>query len=199
MADIHGVHYTFSLRATAARRAPVFELTTMHLVVLDNCPPAGYIGCSSCLLPSMSQPYHLDNYTPDESIGYLLKRAGGQLSTTLDRALAEFDMTHAQLGIFLRLLHGHADTAADLAREMAIDTGAMTRALDRLEEKGFIRRLRSHADRRMVRVSLTDKGKSLADQMTLVAINALNHHLRDFSPEEVTQFKTFLRRMIGNA
>jgi DNA-binding MarR family transcriptional regulator len=82
---------------------------------------------------------------------------------------------------------------------MAIDTGAMTRALDRLEEKGFIRRLRSHADRRMVRVSLTDKGKSLADQMTLVAINALNHHLRDFSPEEVTQFKTFLRRMIGNA
>ena len=77
----------------------------------------------------MSDPYRLDNYTPDESIGYLLKRATGQLSTTVDRALAEFDMTHAQLGIFLRLLHGHADTAADLAREMAIDTGAMTRAL----------------------------------------------------------------------
>ena len=102
----------------------------------------------------MSDPYHLDNYTPDESIGYLLKRATGQLSTTIDRALAEFDMTHAQLGIFLRLLHGHADTAADLAREMSIDTGAMTRALDRLEEKGFIQRLRSHADRRMVQVSL---------------------------------------------
>ena len=147
----------------------------------------------------MSDPYRLDNYTPDESIGYLLKRAGGQLSTTIDRALAEFDMTHAQLGIFLRLLHGHADTAADLAREMAIDTGAMTRALDRLEEKGFIQRLRSHADRRMVQVSLTDKGRDLADRMTLVAINALNHHLRDFTPEEVTQFKTFLRRMIGNA
>lgn len=158
-----------------------------------------YIGCSIPLTPPMSQPYRLDNYTPDESIGYLLKRAGGQLSTTIDRALAEFDMTHAQLGIFLRLLHGHADTAADLAREMAIDTGAMTRALDRLEEKGFIRRLRSHADRRMVQVSLTDKGKSLADQMTLVAINALNHHLRDFTPDEVAQFKIFLRRMIGNS
>jgi DNA-binding MarR family transcriptional regulator len=147
----------------------------------------------------MSQPYRLDNYTPDESIGYLIKRAGGQLTTTIDRALAEFDMTHAQLGIFLRMLHGHADTAADLAREMGIDTGAMTRALDRLEEKGFVQRLRSHADRRMVQVSLTDKGRELADQMTLVAINALNHHLRDFTPDEVDQFKVFLRRMIGNS
>ena len=166
---------------------------------LDNCPMAGYIGCSLYQPPFMSQPYRLDNYTPDESIGYLLKRAGGQLTTTIDRALAEFDMTHAQLGIFLRMLHGHADTAADLAREMGIDTGAMTRALDRLEEKGFVQRLRSHADRRMVQVSLTDKGRELADQMTLVAINALNHHLRDFTPDEVDQFKVFLRRMIGNS
>jgi DNA-binding MarR family transcriptional regulator len=147
----------------------------------------------------MSDPYRLDTYSPDESIGYLLKRAGGQLSTTVDRALAEFDMTHAQLGIFLRLLHGHANTAADLAREMVIDTGAMTRALDRLEEKGFIRRLRSNADRRVIEVSLTEKGKTQADQMTRVAIDALNHHLRGFSPEEIDQFKHLLRRMINNA
>ena len=146
----------------------------------------------------MSEAYRLDNYTPDESIGYLLKRAGGQLTTTLDRALAEFDMTHAQLGIFLRLLHGKANTAADLAREMVIDTGAMTRALDRLEEKGFIRRLRSNADRRVVEVTRTEKGKSRADQMTRVAITALNHHLRDFSSEELDQFKGYLRRMINN-
>ena len=75
----------------------------------------------------------------------------------------------------------------------------MTRALDRLEEKGFIQRLRSHADRRMVQVSLTGKGRDLADRMTLVAIDALNHHLRDFTGEEVAQFKMFLRRMIGNS
>lgn len=172
---------------------------TSKRYALDKCTPAGYIGCSLYQPPFMNQPYRLDNYTPDESIGYLLKRAGGQLTTTIDRALAEFDMTHAQLGIFLRLLHGHADTAADLAREMATDTGAMTRALDRLEEKGFVQRLRSQADRRMVQVILTEKGRVLADQMTLVAINALNHHLRDFTPDEVTQFKVFLRRMIGNS
>lgn len=147
----------------------------------------------------MSQPYTLQNYTPEESIGFLLKRAGNQLILTVDRALAPFDMTHAQLGIFLKLLHARADTAADLARELMTDTGSMTRTLDRLEEKGFICRTRSNEDRRVVQVGLTDKGRQLADRMTEVAISALNHHLRGFSEAEIAQFKGFLRRMIANA
>ncbi|RZI42449.1 MarR family transcriptional regulator [Herbaspirillum sp. HC18] len=147
----------------------------------------------------MSGPYTLKNYCIEESVGYLLKRAGTQLSISVDRDLAKYDMTHAQFGIFLRLLQGQAKTAADLARELMTDTGAMTRSLDRLEEKGFIRRNRSCVDRRIVEVELTDKGRQLADSMTAVAIEALNHHLRGFSVEEVDQFKGFLRRMIANA
>jgi DNA-binding MarR family transcriptional regulator len=146
----------------------------------------------------MFQPYNLKNYTPEESIGFLLKRVGGQLSLTIDRGLAEYDMTHAQLGIFLKLLHKQANTAADLARELCIDTGSMTRTLDRLEEKGFVQRTRSSEDRRVVQVELTAKGKQLADRMTQVAIDTLNHHLRDFTAPEVAQFKDFLKRMIAN-
>jgi DNA-binding MarR family transcriptional regulator len=147
----------------------------------------------------MSQPYTVKNYTPEESIGYLLKRIGNQLTITADRALAEFDMTHAQLGIFLKLLHGQANTAADLARELSADTGSMTRMLDRLEEKGFIQRSRSKQDRRVVLVALTDMGRQLADQMTQVVVNTLNHHLRGFSAAEIAQFKDFLRRMLANS
>lgn len=147
----------------------------------------------------MSCPYDLESYTPEESIGYLMKRVGNQLTITIDRGLAPFDMTHAQLGIFLKLLHGQAKTGADLARELMTDTGAMTRMLDRLEEKGFIQRTRSCADRRVIEVGLTDKGHQLADQMTQVVVDTLNHHLRGFSAAEVAQFKDFLRRMIANA
>lgn len=146
----------------------------------------------------MSPLYTTKNYSPEESIGYLLKRAGNQLSLTVDRRLAEFDMTHAQFGIFLKLLHGHANTAADLARELMTDTGAITRMLDRLEEKGFVQRMRSSVDRRVVEVTLTEKGRQIADRMTEVAVDALNHHLHGFTNAEVAQFKDFLRRMIAN-
>ncbi len=147
----------------------------------------------------MSHPYSLKNFTPGESIGYLLKCAGGKLTLAVDRGLAEFDMTHAQLGIILRLAHGYAKTAADLARDQMTDTGAITRMLDRLEEKGFIQRARSSEDRRVVEVALTAKGTQLADQMTQVVVDALNHHLRGFTAAEIAQFKDFLRRMVANA
>jgi DNA-binding MarR family transcriptional regulator len=117
----------------------------------------------------------------------------------MDRRLAPFGMTHAQLGIFFKLLHRNCKTAADLARDLMTDTGAMTRTLDRLEEKGFIQRSRSSEDRRVVQVELTAKGKQLADEMTQVVIDMLNHHLRGFSEAEVDQFKDFLRRVLANA
>jgi DNA-binding MarR family transcriptional regulator len=147
----------------------------------------------------MFQPYNLKNYTPEDSIGFLLKRVGNQLTITIDRGLAAFDMTHAQLGIFLKLLHGRANTGADLARELMTDTGSMTRSLDRLEEKGFVQRKRSSEDRRIIQVELTDKGRQLADQMIQVVVDALNHHLRGFTSQEISQFKYFLRRMIANS
>jgi DNA-binding MarR family transcriptional regulator len=147
----------------------------------------------------MFRPYTCKNYTPEESIGYLLKRLGNLLTTTFDRELARYDMTHAQFGIFFKLLHGHARTAADLARELMTDTGAMTRMLDRLEEKGFVQRTRSCEDRRVIEVALTPKGKQMADEMTQVAVNGLNHFLRGFNEAEVAQFKDLLRRMIANA
>lgn len=147
----------------------------------------------------MPNPYTLKNYSPEESVGYLLRRTVNQMTITLDRALSQFDITHAQLGIFLKLLHSNASTAAELARGMAVDTGAMTRMLDRLEEKEFIKRTRSSDDRRVVQVELSDKGRALSEQMTQVAVDALNHHLRGFSMPEVSQLKDFLRRMIDNA
>ncbi len=139
-----------------------------------------------------------DFLIPLDNVGYLIKRCGLQLSLTVDRSLAEFGMTHAQLSIFLRLLNGSAKTASDLAREQMTDTGAMTRMLDRLEEKNFIARKRHLTDRRIVEVELTDKGRQMADQMIEVATNCLNHHLRGFTTDEVDQFKGFLRRIATN-
>lgn len=148
----------------------------------------------------MSKPYSLKNYSIEESVGYLLRRTGSQLTLTLDRALSEFDITHAQMGIYLKLLHcKQHSTAADLAREMMVDTGAMTRMLDRMEEKELIKRTRSSEDRRVVHVELTAKGRQLAEQVTQVAVDALNHHLRGFSAQDITQLKDFLRRMIANS
>ena len=49
----------------------------------------------------MNAPYTPQNYALEESIGYLLRRAGAQLTQTVDRRGADYGLTHAQAGIFL--------------------------------------------------------------------------------------------------
>jgi DNA-binding MarR family transcriptional regulator len=54
-------------------------------------------------------------------------------------------------------------TAGHLAEESGLTTGAVTAALDRLEEAGYLRRERDSADRRKVFVELTELSKALGE------------------------------------
>jgi DNA-binding MarR family transcriptional regulator len=53
-------------------------------------------------------------------------------------------------------------TAGELATAVGLSRGAVTTALDRLEERGFVRRTRDSADRRRVTVELTDEANRVA-------------------------------------
>jgi DNA-binding MarR family transcriptional regulator len=75
----------------------------------------------------------------------------------------------------------------------------MTRMLDRLEEKGLIRRVRSSKDRRIACLELTEEGRDLYPLLPPVAIKVLNAHLKGFTFEEVALFKDFLNRMRANS
>lgn len=142
--------------------------------------------------------YTPENWTMDESVGYLLTQVRGRMVAAVDAELAPLDITWAQWGIVLQIANGKAETAAELCRNSGCDTGSMTRMVDRLEQKGLIRRERSAEDRRVVLLRLTDAGRALYPQLPAVALKVLNHHLRGFTRSELELFKSFLRRMIAN-
>lgn len=50
-------------------------------------------------------------------------------------------------------------TPSDIARELLITLGTVTTSLNKLEKKGYIERTRSHLDRRVVYLTLTQKGR----------------------------------------
>lgn len=148
--------------------------------------------------PSDSPLYTVENYSREESLGYLLTAARARLLNALDGEMAGAPITATQWGVLLRILDGHAKTAADLCRTLSCDTGSMTRMLDRLEEKGLIRRERSTEDRRVVHIVPTDAGYSLRQELQPAVVKMLNHSLRGFAPEELEQLKGYLRRVIDN-
>ena len=145
------------------------------------------------------QLYTPENYNPEDSIGRLISDVSGRLLTAFDDEMTGMGITGAQWVILMRIATGCGSTAAELCRFSRYDTGSMTRMLDRLEEKGLIRRVRSDKDRRVVCLELTEQGRELYPLMPPVAIKVLNAHLRGFSRAELDQLKAFLQRMRANS
>jgi len=143
--------------------------------------------------------YNAADYRPEESVGYLMRRVMTMVAQEADRRLGEHELTNAQWQPLYKLRIGSVDTVAELARELQVDTGAMTRMLDRLEAKGLCKRVRSTVDRRVVHLELTPAGRRVADKVPAVLADVLNECLAGFSKAEWTTMKEQLRRMLANA
>jgi DNA-binding MarR family transcriptional regulator len=136
---------------------------------------------------------------PNLQIGRLIKLVFYSLLRSVDGRMQSLELTAMQWEPLLMLALGRADTVAALARECNVDCGAMTRMLDRLEQKQLLQRQRSDSDRRVVHLTLTDKGRDAAGQIPRVLREELQRHLEGFSPAEFNALNKSLTRMLGNA
>jgi DNA-binding MarR family transcriptional regulator len=131
-------------------------------------------------------------------IGPLIGRVRVIALTSLDDEMQTFGITGMQFVIMKHLGDGAAETAADLSRQMHYDAGSMTRLLDRLEEKGWIRRERSKDDRRVVRLRVTSAGRDVLPRLLDSAARVLQRMLIGFNAAEVRDLRSLLNRMIEN-
>jgi len=160
-------------------------------------------GATLPILLPMSQPptpplYTLENYCREESVGYLLNAVKGRLSAALDAALAPYGVTATQWGTLFCIINESAPTGAELCRHLSCDTGSMTRMLDRLEEKGLVRRERSGTDRRALSLRPTPAGQALVQELLPAVITVLNRQLTGITAAELEQLKGLLRRILAN-
>jgi DNA-binding MarR family transcriptional regulator len=143
--------------------------------------------------------YRGEEWHFEESIGYLLRQAVAAVSRGAEAEMRSVGLTAVQWAPLMMISRGGSATAANLARELNTDTGAMTRMLDRLEAKGLLCRTRSSSDRRVVELTLTDAGRAAAERIPFNLSRAYNAQLAGFTPAEFAQLKLLLRRLIQNA
>ena len=142
--------------------------------------------------------YQSGTYTPDQSIGFLMRRVLSSILQAADAQLAEQGLTYVQwLPLYKLSLCGDTHSST-LAKDLGMDPASVTRALDRIEAKGLLRRERSTTDRRVVHLVLTDEGRSVAAQVPKVLSKVLNGHLSGFSHGECTLMLSMLQRMLVN-
>ena len=128
----------------------------------------------------------------------LINRVRVELIDALDRELAQFDISAAQLIVLASVANREADSASGLCKSISYDPGAMTRMIDRLQQKGLVRRIPSAEDRRAANVELTAAGRALYPQLIAAKETVQAQFVRGFSADDVRKLEKLLNRMLEN-
>lgn len=142
--------------------------------------------------------YRGEDYDVNSSIGFSLRLLTLNMRSEIEARMARHGITAAQWHPLFALKIGKVTTALELAREAGIDAGATTRMVDRLVAKGFVERVRSDSDRRVVYLRLTPAGHEASDLIPHVLSSVQNDFLAGFSEDELTQLKGLVARMLKN-
>lgn len=110
----------------------------------------------------------------------------------LDLELWEYDV----LSALRRQGKPFALPATGLARESELSSGAMTNRIDRLQDRGLVRREAGVADRRSVLVYLTAAGRRMIDSAIRFRLEAAREKLQALSAAERRQLATLLRKVV---
>ena len=93
--------------------------------------------------------------------------------------------------------HGATLSPSELAKDMMLSTSAMTNRLDRLEERGLIKRTMDPNDRRGLRIVLTDEGFALADEMVVTHVATEERMISVLTDAERDQIRALLSKIVG--
>lgn len=93
-------------------------------------------------------------------------------------------------------LHGE-QTAGELASRIGISSGAMTGVLDRLEKRGYARRIHDTNDRRRIQVAITEKAYADTARYWGPPAKRLDQAISTLNDDELALLARFNRETAG--
>jgi DNA-binding MarR family transcriptional regulator len=85
----------------------------------------------------------------------------------------------------LQMIEDETTTLGDVARRLMVTPAVVTGLIDRLEKRGYVRRLSSSGDRRRVNLALTPEGRTAADKAEQRLIDEVAAKMANFSADEL--------------
>jgi DNA-binding MarR family transcriptional regulator len=141
------------------------------------------------------QHYEQSTYRTQNGIGYLVKRAHSMMLDIVEPVFEARGFTFIQYVILSWLRDGIAVNPKDICALYRHDSGALTRVIDQLAERGLVERVRRDRDRRKVELQLTAAGRETIESLVPLVVEKLNAALADFSTEEVKELQRLLIKL----
>ena len=121
-----------------------------------------------------------------------LRGAIGELKCLGSERLVRMGISMTQLHV-LHLLDGHGELPMSrLAELIDVSMSAATGLVDRIEERGFVERIRVPSDRRIVLARITPAGRQLLDDVEMVRTELIQRVLEELDETQLARVATAL-------
>ena len=125
-----------------------------------------------------------------------LRQTALTLERALDARLLPWRLGQSQALVLLVLARHGPQRVSDLSHVLVHSLQTMNGLLDRMERRGLLHRERSHpTNRRAVLVTLTDAGRSLADEVHVPVWSTLAEAFASLSATDLADVTETLRRV----
>lgn len=132
----------------------------------------------------------------DDYLLFLLAQASSAASQAFHADLRKSGLQVSTWRILASLYPNEVLTVGALAHKCLLKQPTLTRALDRIESAGLLKRTHSTKDRRSVFVELTASGKALTQSKVQMAQDHESNILAAYTPEQSAKIKAHLRGLI---
>ncbi len=116
-----------------------------------------------------------------------------------EQIFSRFGLNRGDMGVLSALRIGGSNglSPTHLFKGLMLSSAGITSRLDRLEQRGLVRRTRHPSDRRGVLVELTEEGRTLLDQAVRASAEAEGELVGGLEPGEVRALAELLKKMLS--
>ncbi len=107
----------------------------------------------------------------------------------------KFQVSAPQLQSLLTLYENGPLPLSHIAKLIMVKSSTVTGIIDRLEQKGFVSRVRDSKDRRVINIELTEEGKHLVENTPPPFQQKIVNGLKKFPEDEKKQIITALTKL----
>ena len=139
------------------------------------------------------------------NIGYLLMKVSKDLRYDLTKELTLYELTTSQWAVIKRLhIEEESEseltmrTAVEIAVKLDLDKPTVSGIVNRLYEKGLLRKEPHPNDKRATVLFLTPKAKELIPKLEVISNHVIDESSINFSAEEKAMFLRLLSKMESN-
>lgn len=113
----------------------------------------------------------------------------------IERGLENLGIKTIDLKVLFLLDRDGPKSIVSLAYDTYVSGPWITGIVDELVKRSFVKKVRSKVDRRVVRVSITEKGKTLLDEGIKIYKKLIGTVLEDLSDGEILEFTETLKKI----